>query len=237
MEGYQLDEDGYVIVEFVYEPSYPMPVIARQNLSGRSWLDTLSLPDHLLPSYEKFMEMWNLHPAKHHEIMMYGKKVPIPRFQQAYLRDYTFSGSESMSLPLPEIFQPYLDWMNSLQYGEFNQFLMNWYQDGDNYIGSHSDDENQLIPHSPIVSITLCIGGHFQEDGNFVRSKKETPRKFRIRDKQTKEIVQDVLTPNGVILVMGGYFQTEYKHEIVKISGKAAKTTGPRISVTLRQFK
>jgi len=36
---------------------------------------------------------------------------------------------------------------------------------------------------------------------------------------------------------MGGTFQSEFKHEIVKITGKKADEAGPRISITLRQFK
>ena len=133
-------------------------------------------------------------------------------------------------------FRPYLDWMNSLGYGEFNQFLVNWYQDGENYIGSHADDEKQLIPNSPIVSITLCMGGTFDESGNFNLGNNLIPRKFRIRDKN-KKIFEDVETTNGLVLVMGGKFQKEFKHEIVKIAGKKASLTGPRISITLRQFK
>jgi len=208
----------------------------RKRLTENSWLDKTTLPENLLPNNEQFLEMWNFHPTERHKVKIYGEMKEIPRFQQAYLRDYSFSGSESKSLPLPDIFKPYLEWMNSFDYGEFNQFLVNWYQNGENYIGSHADDERQLISDSPIVSITICLGGTFDELGNFnFNDNHNIPRKFRIRDKN-KKIIEDVETTNGLVLVMGGKFQKEFKHEIVKISGKKANLTGPRISITLRQF-
>lgn len=36
---------------------------------------------------------------------------------------------------------------------------------------------------------------------------------------------------------MGGNFQKEFKHEIVKMTGASAAAAGKRISITLRQFK
>jgi len=37
-------------------------------------------------------------------------------------------------------------------------------------------------------------------------------------------------------MVMGGKFQKEFKHEIVKINGKKGENTAKRISITFRQF-
>lgn len=39
-------------------------------------------------------------------------------------------------------------------------------------------------------------------------------RIFRIRNKQTKEIVQDVIIKNMDVIHMGGSFQKEFTHEI-----------------------
>jgi alkylated DNA repair dioxygenase AlkB len=188
-----------------------------------SWLDVGTLPSRLLPDEDEFLELWVLHPEKHSEIVIMGKRTQIPRYQQSYLEDYKFSGVVAKKIPLPKALAPYLKWANSLGYGEFHQYLVNWYEDGNSYIGSHSDDEKQLVPGSPIVTITLCREG--------------TPRKFRIRAKDAKKtVVEDVLTTNGKILVMGGDFQKEFKHEIVKITGAKAADAGARISITLRQF-
>lgn len=211
----------------------PKPKVVREKMGRNSWLDTSVLHADLLADADEFTEIWNLHPESAGMILFMGKLIPVPRYQQSYLRDYKFSGVESKSIPLPEILQPYLRWANALGYGEFNQFLVNWYENGGSYIGSHSDDEKQLLPDSPIMTITLCQPSEADKKG---KTAKPTLRKFRIRDKD-KKIVKDIETANGAVLVMGGTFQKEFKHEIVKIAGKKADEVGPRISITLRQFK
>jgi len=191
----------------------------REILTPASWLDSYTIPD--LPK-NNFDTLWNLHPDDHQKVMIYGNLTPIPRFQRSYGHDYKFSGTVSKGYPLPPEFKPFVDWSNQLGYGEFNEILVNWYLP-EHYIGSHADDEGQLVKGSPIVTITLCEAGEL--------------RKFRIRDKTTKKIVKDVLTPNGLVLIMGGNFQKEFKHEVVKVTGANAEKAARRISITLRQFK
>lgn len=212
-------------------------VLKRTVMDATSWLDETTLPEDLIADAVEFSVLWDLHPPQPHLIKQpfTGKLIPTPRFQQAYLRTYTFSGTESVALPLPELFAPYLAWANKLGYGEFNAVLVNWYADGENYIGAHADDERQLIKESPVVTITLCQPSESEKKMGLVS--KLALRKFRIRDKKTKEIVKDVMTDNGSVLIMGGQFQKNFTHEIVKITGKAAALVGPRISITLRQFK
>lgn len=199
-------------------------IIFRENMTKRSWLDEFDLPEHL--SNTDFGMLWDMHPKIRNKVIMYGKEVPVPRFQQSYGRDYKFSGAVSKALPIPDEIKPFVDfcnWVYDLPGEGFNEILVNWYENGNNYIGSHSDDESQIVPGSPIVTITLAAPGEL--------------RKFRIRDKSTKNVVKDVLTHHGMVLVMGGDFQREFKHEIVKITGAAAENVGARISITLRQFK
>lgn len=198
-------------------------VVFRDEMTETSWLDSFYLPDDLKPSKDGFQEIWDLHPEERSKVVIYGKEQTVPRYQKSYINDYSFSGAVAKADKLPVILKPYLKWLNRLDYDNFNQFLLNWYENGENYIGSHADDEKQLIPNSPIVTITLC------EEGIL--------RTFRIRDKKTKSIIKNVETPNGIILVMGGRFQKEFKHEIVKIGGAKAEKAGRRISITLRQFK
>ena len=205
--------------------------ITRENMGKNSWLDTMMLPENLIPNKETFTKLWNLHPEEHAEVLIYGKMIPIPRWQRSYGRDYKFSGVVSKGHDIPNELVPYIDWANSLEYGsndgsKFDEILLNWYANGENYIGSHSDDESQLKKGSPIVTITLCD----TDDLSILR-------KFRIRNKdESKKVVKDVLTSNGMVLVMGGDFQKEFRHEVVKMTGEIAKKAAPRISITLRQF-
>ncbi len=95
---------------------------------------------------------------------------------------------------------------------DFDRLLINRYENGTDYIGSHSDKE--VYPGDPVISI--CYGA---------------TRTFRIRDRITKAIVLDVPHQNGTLLVMAGNFQHEFKHEIPV----QKRVQGARVSVTLRR--
>jgi len=195
----------------------------RKYITDLSWLDHCILPDNLIPNKTSFKKIWDLHPEEHLNIRIYGKLIPVPRWQQSYGKNYEFSGIIAKGIDIPDELLPYFDFANSMGYsGKFNSALLNWYKDGNHYISSHADGVTKLLPDSPIITITLCLPGE--------------PRIFRIRDKN-KGILKDITTTNGLVLVMGGKFQNELKHEIVKMTGKRAEKAGSRISITLRQFK
>jgi len=78
----------------------------------------------------------------------------------------------------------------------FNGILINRYSTGQEYIGQHSDDEKNL-DKSGVIAISY-----------------RGERIFRIRDKVTKEIVQDIHLKNLDIIHMGGDFQKEFTHEV-----------------------
>ena len=194
--------------------------VERTKLLDNSWLDEGKLPENLRLSGEDFESLWETHPKDYAEVMVYGSLIKTPRWQQSYINNYHFSGVCHQATTLPTIMKPYLAYVNSLiKYGKcFNQVLVNWYENGSHYISSHKDDEVQLKPASNIITISFG-----------------TERKFRIR--KDKKIIKDIMTQDGCILTMGGNFQKNYKHEIVKISGKKGENTGRRISITFRQFK
>ena len=96
---------------------------------------------------------------------------------------------------------------------EFNGILVNKYIDGNDYISAHSDDETGL---DSVGVISISYGSE---------------RKFRIRNKETKEIMCDESTTHCSILHMGGDFQKLYTHEI-PIQKKIKE---PRISFTFRK--
>jgi alkylated DNA repair dioxygenase AlkB len=188
----------------------------RLYLTDDSWFDEFALPEEL---EGVFGELWGIHPEEYGLIKIFGKVHRTPRWQQTYGRGYKFSGMEHKELPIPDIYKPIYDWAVKSEYGPFNQMLVNWYENGSHYIGKHRDDESELDPDSPILSISLG----------------ET-RKFRIRDYKTNKIEQDVLMPNGTVLVMGGLFNTEFTHEVPKIGGLKGEQLGPRINITFRRF-
>lgn len=186
------------------------------EITENSWLDCGSLPTNIKVDFDA---LWNLHPEEKGKVKLYGKVMETPRWQESYLQPYYFSGMSHGGGELPEILKPFLVWANELGYGDFNQVFLNWYENGNYYIGTHSDDETQLKKDSAIVSISLG-----QE------------RIFRIRNKKDKSIVLDVPLPDKEVVVMAGKFQKELLHEIVKVNGKKGESMSPRINITFRQF-
>lgn len=125
---------------------------------------------------------------------------------------YRYSGRLARSQPLTPALKELLEIINSLFNSNFNGILINEYEDGNNTIGAHSDDEYGLGKNG-VVSISVGV-----------------TRKFRIRTKNDKKIFKDIDMNDGDILHMGGDFQKEFTHEIPV----QKRITGSRISFTFR---
>lgn len=211
------------------------------NKSGTSWVDGWMVDP--IPSVDTFEALWALKPEKRGQVKIMGKLVDVPRFQQSYGKGYWFSGLQHEALPIPDIVQGYLDRMNTTEYmriyglGEFNEALLNWYPDASQYIGAHSDDENdmKLGPNGESIVVSMT----FQEG--------DVPRTFRMKPKaklgKTKEERGtlgkervDIDMPNGLVLVMGGLCQKTHTHQVPK-APKSKSDVGRRINLTFRQFK
>ncbi len=93
--------------------------------------------------------------------------------------------------------------------------LINWYRDGNDYIGMHSDDEKQMKAETPVATVSLG-----------------TQRDFFLVEKKTKK-KQVFKLENNSVFVMGGTCQKTHKHGLPK--RKKIKTY--RISLTFREFK
>jgi alkylated DNA repair dioxygenase AlkB len=190
------------------------------NFPNNSWIIYGDIPNSI--KYD-FGDLWNLHPENYGNVIIYGKKLETPRYQQSFLIPYYFSGLTHDAIDLPSEFKKFMDWSNSLEIisnFKFNQALVNWYANGHHYINAHSDSTIQLIKDSPIMSISLG-----------------EKRKFRIRDKENKKIVLDFEMKDRTYIIMGGEIQTFYTHEVPKINGIKGENTGKRINITFRMFK
>jgi alkylated DNA repair dioxygenase AlkB len=189
------------------------------KLRHGAWVLSTTIPGDLV-SDEDFETLWEMHPETVGSVMMYGKMINTPRFHKSYLKSYKFTGQELVAdMELGPILQSLKDWVEeTLGYGEFDQVLVNWYRNGNDYIGAHSDSESQLVPDSEIVSIALGA-----------------TRKFRLRNRKN-ETARTIEMPNGTVLVMGGTCQKFYKHEVVKVAGKKGEAVGRRINITFRKW-
>tara|TARA_B110000261_G_C13022607_1_gene332758 strand:+ start:217 stop:813 length:597 start_codon:yes stop_codon:yes gene_type:complete len=110
---------------------------------------------------------------------------------------YYYSGQLAKSQPLSENIKKLLENINSEFNSKFNGILINKYNDGNDYIGRHSDNEKGL--DDKIGVLTLSYGA---------------VRKFRIRNKKDNKIVIDIPLEPYEIVHMGGNFQKEFTHEI-----------------------
>lgn len=176
-----------------------------------SYIDQFVLPDKYVMNFE-FLKQ--LQPLTQDTITLFGKTHQVPRYQQAYGKDYKFSNAISVALPIPTEFSDLLQFFNEKYKCNFNAMLLNWYPNGQYYIGMHSDDEKQIIKNSPIVTIS------FGES-----------RKFVTQEKVSKAKETYIMNDKDVI-VMCGEFQKTHKHGVPK----QLKVKNMRISVTLRCF-
>lgn len=209
----------------------------RIVLCQDSWIEKFDLPEELKLSDKEFEELWNIHPEEQGEIMLFGKKIPIPRYQQVYGKSYTFSGIKHKAIAYHHLIERYLNYANTHKdyfksfndkyiNVKFNMCLTNWYQDGSHYINYHSDDEKQILTDDKGGTVILSIS--FGEERKFyLKSKKD------IKDDNRTEFK---LNSNSVI-VMGGLTQTTHQHSIPKVSGIKGQNIGRRINLTFRIFK
>ena len=184
------------------------------------------LPEELCLSKEHFDELYKTHPKEYGLVKIYGKEIPTPRYQQSYGEDYAFSGMVHKALPLEHPFlKKLLAWVCEHSGKKYQQVLVNWYDNGNHYIGAHSDDERQLVKGSDIYSFSFGA-----------------TRTFRVKAKKNKGIepfkTKDFIMNNNSLLIMGGRMQEFFTHEVPKCSTKTMANFPEkrRINVTFRHF-
>lgn len=157
---------------------------------------------------EQFQAIWGLRPDESQKVRIYGKTVDTPRRYNVYGISYEFAGQANIANPeVPEILRPFLAYGNSI--------LVNYYKDGNDYIGYHSDDERSLLHGQQIY----CFSYGAQ-------------RKFKFKHKTTDEVL-DIILPNNSLLVMKQDTQKNWKHSLPVMK----KITTPRISITIRTMR
>ena len=165
------------------------------------------------------------------EIRMFGKKVLEPRLT-AWFGDegkvYTYSGKTQIPMPwnttlltiknkieeylYPSVFLSKTS-QNAVFPNHFNSVLLNFYRNGNDSMGFHSDDEKELGLNPTIASV------------NFGES-----RRFIFRRKDDKNEKFELLLTHGSLLIMAGEMQHYWQHTIPK----EPKKTKPRINLTFR---
>lgn len=203
-----------------------------------SWLMVSLLKKEDRPSKEEIDELWLLRPAEKGVIKIMDASVETPRYSQTYSDEgkaYKFSGTSHTAIPIPPLLQRYLDYANreceamlNKDYGgrRFNMVFTNYYEDGSQHIGYHSDSESQLFKNAKGETLVYSIS--FGET-----------RKFLVRSKEAKksnknsEKTLTIAMPDNTTLLMGGRMQANYKHKVPPTD----KPIDKRLNLTFRVFK
>lgn len=146
-------------------------------------------------------------------VVVYGKRHLQPRLT-AWHGDaaYTYSGLTLAPMPFSPLLQTIRSAVESVTGHRYNSVLLNYYRDGRDSMGMHSDDEPELGAAPAIASLSLGA-----------------TRTFILRHKQTGQTVKLDLA-DGSLLLMAGALQRHWLHGI----NKTARPVGPRLNLTFR---
>ncbi|WP_264566762.1 alpha-ketoglutarate-dependent dioxygenase AlkB family protein [Flavobacterium sp. N3904] len=189
----------------------------------------LNLPDAEIiyyPSFLKkeeadnlFRELIQTIPWQQDEITVYGKKHLQPRLTALYGNEgkpYSYSNivmqPHYWTVPLQKI----KSLVESVTETHYTTVLLNYYRDGNDSNGWHSDNEKELGINPIIASFSLGAERNFQ-------------LKHNTDSAQRKNIILE----HGSLLLMKGTTQHFWKHQVPKTT----KPIGPRINLTFRIIK
>lgn len=168
-----------------------------------------------------FKDIQNTVTLRQEAISLFGKSVLQPRLT-AWIADpeveYEYSGLRSPAQTWTPLL---LELKNRLEVAlnhHFNGVLCNYYRNGQDYMGWHSDDEQSLGQQAVIASISLGA-----------------ERRFDLRKKRQKmaESLSSVILQHGSLLVMSGQLQQYWQHRLPKQS----HVDSPRINLTFRSIQ
>ncbi|MGB0452274.1 MAG: alpha-ketoglutarate-dependent dioxygenase AlkB family protein [Bacteriovoracaceae bacterium] len=150
------------------------------------------------------------------EIFLFGKKIKSPRLQ-AFIGDpkiqYTYSRTTFIAKPWTESLRLIKENLEDHTSFKFNNVLCNYYRDGMDNMGLHSDDEKELGDNPVIASLSLG-----------------DTRSFLIQSKTDKTQKINFELRNDDLFIMKNEFQKKWLHGIKKTK----KPKEGRINLTFR---
>ena len=175
-----------------------------------SMLPQLPMP---LANAEILARLLDETPWRADSVVVYGKRYLQPRLTAWYGEaSYTYSGLTLQPMPLTPLLEQLRAAVEHVTGRRYNSVLLNYYRDGADSMGMHSDDEPELGPQPVIASLSYGA-----------------TRTFILRHKRSKRTVKLDLT-DGSLLLMAGALQANWLHGI----NKTTKVVGPRLNLTFR---
>lgn len=152
------------------------------------------------------------------QLVLFGHTVSIPR-RQVWMGEphcqYRYSGVTFIPEPWHPLVAKITAWVNQQLNRQFNAVLLNWYQDGSDHMGWHSDDEPELGSCPEIASLSLGQS-----------------RRFDLRHKLQHHQLQLELQ-DGDLLLMTAACQQYWQHRVPK----QAKAGSARLNLTFRYLE
>ena len=199
-----------------------MEVLLSENNSQLCYIPNILTEDECeyikkLAILEEEMDSEEPYLLYHPPVVLYGRVCHQQRSVGFFTNDkrvkgYRYSKRILKSQNMPEYMASIMAKVNRVLNHNFNAILLNHYANGKEYISAHSDSQIGLKTN---IVASISVG----ED-----------RIFRIRDKETNNVVLDVPTYERGLLLMIGDFQQHYTHEIPVDK----RITMPRWSLTFR---
>ena len=149
------------------------------------------------------------------EITIFGNTVLEPRLSTWHNElgeGYKYSGVMRRAQPFSEILSDIRNRCAEVTNATFNSALVNFYRNGQDGVGWHSDNEACNGPEPTIASVSLGA-----------------TRRFDMRHRKTGETIK-IQLESGSLLVMAGKSQHCWVHQVAKTK----RVNEPRINLTFR---
>ena len=178
----------------------------------------LLIPEFLSEEQSDFAlsELVHTNLWEQQSLLMFGKIVDEPRLSTWHSdgQSYTYSGRMRSAQPWTPLLNSIRMQCEARTQHSFNGVLVNFYRDGNDHLGWHSDDE--LINGSEPLIASISLG---------------TERRFDMRHRETGEGVSTHLS-HGSLLVMSGLSQRCWEHRVPKMP----RVSGARVNLTFRRL-
>lgn len=191
----------------------PLPALADAELQYLpGWVDAAQAADWL-------EELLAQTPWQQPQLFIHGRYHKTPRLTAWYGDTdacYRYSGQTHQPLAWTPLLAAIRQRVEAAVAAPFNAVLLNYYRDGQDSMGWHSDAEAEL-GRNPLIA-SLNLGG---------------TRRFDLRRVGSSRIEHSLQLEPGSLLVMRGPTQHYWQHQVAKTRQPCA----PRLNLTFRLIR
>ena len=166
---------------------------------------------------ELYRKLTTIPHWKHEQIKIFGKDIFQPRLTAFFgveNVEYSYSGIQMKAIQFPNFLDAMRNQVQKASEEKFNCCLANYYRDGQDSMGWHSDDEKELGKNPVIASLSFG-----------------TTRNFQLKHKKLT-LTHKIDLSHGSLLLMKGATQHFWKHQLPK----RKKIDSGRINLTFRKI-